>query len=242
MNLVVDIGNSSAKYAVFDGSRCVFHCSAAVFDQRVEDCLNGFHPERALVAAVAPVPQDLLSGLARLQCAVTELSVDTPMPLNIAYESPKTLGVDRLAAAVGAWKQFQQRDLLVVDMGSCITYDLVTRDATYRGGNIAPGMRMRFRSMHDGTARLPELEWHGETLTPFGHDTASALQGGVVWGILQEMEGYLRKCQQTMPEVQVVVTGGDGALLCPKDDDRFIYDELLVARGLNEILEYNYVR
>ena len=124
------------------------------------------------------------------------------------YRTPQSLGTDRMAAVAGALKMLPGENVLVIDVGSCVTYDVLTADGHYLGGNIAPGLLMRFCSMHEHTARLPLVSADGERLS-LGRDTETALRAGALKGIEYEIEGYVKDLHNRFGQVKVVLTGGD---------------------------------
>jgi type III pantothenate kinase len=158
-----------------------------------------------------------------------------PMPLKIDYATPHTLGEDRIAAAVGAWSLFPGENSLVVDMGTAVTYDLVSADGHFKGGNIAPGIGMRLRSLHSFTARLPEVGGYGDTPL-LGTDTATAMRAGAVRGVVGEIAYY----RAMLPvDTRIVLTGGWAHRVNEFLDFEATIDPCLVTKGLLSILLYN---
>ena len=141
---------------------------------------------------------------------------------------------------VGLAEEFVMRggELLVIDSGTCITYDFLDAENHYQGGNIAPGLRLRLMAMHEHTALLPLIDGDGEA-PELGYDTATALRSGVVWGIKYEIEGYIRRFRRKYPHVSVFLTGGDIKKLRISTKSSIFADDFLVPRGLNQILDYN---
>lgn len=237
--LVVDIGNSGAKYSfvnngvlgtperVGSGKPLASLCEEA--RRRSVD--------KAIISSVAGKSDELEKALEAMGIEVIILTSDTPLPFSIAYSTPQTIGSDRVAAVAGAMAQWPGQNLLVVDAGSCITFEICTT-GTYLGGNIAPGLRMRLRSMHEHTARLPEVEPDGE-LPPFGTSTDTALRCGAVRGIQYEIEGCARAMEQEYGKTQVILTGGDAPLISKTLNIEATVERSLVLRGLNHILQYN---
>lgn len=241
MNLIIDIGNTVAKCVVFDGNDVAEHQLA---DNRTLDGLVQLavrtRPQRAILSSVVPLNSDMRRRLALLPCPLTELTHATPVPIRNGYRTPQTLGSDRLAAVVGAASLKPGKDLLVVDAGTCITYDLIDATGFYHGGNIAPGLHMRLAAMHHYTGKLPLVGAEGETpLT--GYDTQTAIRSGALQGIACEVDGYILRLRQAYPELEVLITGGDGPKIAVLSSEAGTggYDEWLVARGLNAILNYN---
>ena len=240
LNLTIDQGNTAAKMAVWDGSN--------MLDQTIETTLTAHSVERflapygdveqAMYCSVASRGSEIVAALGNRIARVERLSVSTPLPIAIDYRTPATLGTDRIAAAVGAWSQFAGESLLVVDGGPAVTYDAVSADGHFIGGNIAPGMRMRLEALHRFTARLPRVEVPREINydTFMGYDTPSAMILGAVYGIVGAISYY----RSHLPEgTRVVVTGGWATELSKLMDFDVTVDTDLVSKGLNRILLYN---
>ena len=153
------------------------------------------------------------------------------------YESPGTLGPDRIAAIAGAWFRFPGKEVLVIDAGSALTFDYL-EGKVYLGGNISPGLTMRFRSLHYFTGKLP-LVTSSEKYSSPGKNTVEAITAGVIDGLVFEINEYIRKAREAKPDLKVVLTGGDGEFL--KEKIRFDVDLIhdLVLEGLNQILIFN---
>lgn len=240
MNLIIDIGNSVAKVGLFDGKTFVSHqrintCQLATEAERI---LSASHCSRCIISTVAATPHDLGNVLTRRGVEWQMLSSTTPLPFVIDYLTPQTLGPDRIAAVAGAMEIWPASNVLIIDAGSCITYEVLTASAHYRGGNIAPGISLRFKAMHEHTARLPLIDTHGDTPT-IGHDTATAMRAGVLRGLQYEIEGYIRTLRSELDNLRVVLTGGDAALLQSLIPEKTEADPLLVLKGLNYILNHD---
>ena len=162
----------------------------------------------------------------------------TPIPIDNLYSTPETLGPDRLAASIGANALCPYSDILVIDMGTAITYDYVNANGQYLGGNISPGIEMRFKALHDFTAKLPLVDKSG-TLNAIGSNTEEAIRAGVILGMKHEVEGYIREFLSKNSHVSVFLTGGDSINF---DDTlkkyTFAY-KFLVQEGLAEVFHYN---
>ncbi len=239
MNLVIDIGNTLAKLVVFDGGEPVYeeYTSNASLDALAR-VARTYRPQRAVVSTVvdlAPAARRALDGL-----SVPMLRVDgnTPVPLEVLYHTPHTLGADRLAAVVGAVTLRPGCNLLIVDAGTCVTYELVEASGRYLGGNISPGLDMRLRALHEHTGRLPLVDPDGP-LPPLGYDTPTAIRSGVVRGLRLEIEGYIHRYREKYPDLFVFLTGGTRLDFDDRLKNCIFADKYLVPRGLNRILEYN---
>ena len=239
VNLIIDIGNTVAKVALFDGRELVdvVHDSNRSLGRLPEVCAR-YPVERAILVSVIDLSPEVESRLEGLPCPLLRLDADTPLPVKNLYETPRTLGYDRMAAVVGAFDRFPGRDLLVIDAGTCITYEFLDASGRYHGGNISPGLQMRFRALHQFTGRLPQVSADGRL--PFiGKDTDTAIRAGVLRGIEYEMQGYIHAMRDKYPGLLVFLTGGDEFSFDTNLKSIIFADRFLVLKGLNRILIYN---
>lgn len=236
LNLIIDIGNNSAKFFLFKGEQLILHTrkSNSSFDV-IDEWNRLYNIEKAIISSVIVETPELSEAISGLQCPVVRFSNSMPLPLEINYRTPHTLGSDRIAAAVGAWNEAPGRNMLVIDAGSAITIDFVGKDGKYNGGNIAPGIKMRLKALHEYTSRLPMVEKDGDTPT-MGYDTETAIRSGVINGICHEIEGYINEFKQKYCDVLVFLTGGDEKPLKNRIKSCIFADKYLVAKGLNRIL------
>ena len=236
MNLIIDIGNNSAKFFLFKGEQLILHTrkSNSSFDV-IDEWNRLYNIEKAIISSVIVETPELSEAISGLQCPVVRFSNSLQLPLEINYRTPHTLGSDRIAAAVGAWNEAPGRNMLVIDAGSAITIDFVGKDGKYNGGNIAPGIKMRLKALHEYTSRLPMVEKDGDTPT-MGYDTETAIRSGVINGICHEIEGYINEFKQKYCDVLVFLTGGDEKPLKNRIKSCIFADKYLVAKGLNRIL------
>ena len=236
MNFVADIGNNSAKLFLFKDEQMLLHTrkSDGNFDI-LEEWAKEFTVKRIIISSVIEMNEEQINMFKVFGCPIVWFNNSTPCPLKIKYGTPGTLGPDRIAAAVGAWGEAPGRNILVIDAGSAITYDIVDNKGNFLGGNIAPGIKMRLRSLHEFTDRLPMVVKDGDI--PFiGYDTETAIRSGVITGICHEIEGYIRAAREKFGEVFVFLTGGDGISLKNNIKSSIFADKFLVAKGLNRIL------
>lgn len=239
MNLVIDIGNSTAKIAVFDGEKAIkiIHDSNQSLDALA--AIGQQYPlQKGIIASVIGLSDKIQSQLDALPFNMLHFDSQIPTPVKNLYKTPETLGADRLAAVVGAFTLLPHKDALVIDAGTCITYDYIDADGNYRGGNISPGLYMRLKALHQFTDKLPEVSPQGDT--PFwGESTETAIRAGVIQGIKLEIEGYIRLMQEKKPQLFVFLTGGDNFSFDIKIKNTIFADKFLVLKGLNRILNYN---
>lgn len=236
MNLVVDYGNSAAKVAIFDQHRLV---EKHTF-QHEEDLKKFLHTSTAENLIVSSVTKDAnaITAWAVKAQHIFVLTHALPLPVQILYATPKTLGVDRIAGSCGAVQLFPDRNTLVIDAGTCITYDFTDAGKNYYGGGISPGLAMRFQAVHTFTARLPLVK-PGQNIPLIGDSTESCIQSGIVNGTIAEMDGIITRYQQKYPDLQVILCGGDAAFFENQLKATIFASPDLVLLGLNRVLIHN---
>ena len=239
MNLIIDIGNTSAKLAIFEHNKLKIleRSSASKLLFSVKKLLNNYSEiSKILVASVATIPDGLISNLST-QCEVLVLDRHFKMPFENLYKTPESLGIDRLALVAAAIDQYPKTNTLVIDAGTCITYDFVNAKAQYLGGAIAPGLNMRYTALHEHTANLPIL--NPSSVEHFiGTSTASSIHSGVVHGTIQEINGVISSYSSNYPELTVILTGGDANFLCKQFKISIFANSNFLLEGLNFLLEY----
>ncbi|MBQ5663867.1 MAG: type III pantothenate kinase [Bacteroidaceae bacterium] len=236
MNLVIDIGNSYCKAALFEERTMKeFHKGSNRFIEILDKWSKNYNIKKAIVSSVIEIPATIVGQLEKLSCQYIQFNAQTKLPIKILYRTPHTLGVDRIAAVVGAQGEAPERDILVIDAGSAITYDFIDTQGNYHGGNIAPGINMRLTALHEHTGKLPLVLPEGDT-PAMGYDTETAIRSGVINGIKHEIEGYISQISKKYPSLLVFLTGGDEKILINSIKSRIFADEFLVLKGLNRIL------
>ena len=227
------------KLAVFDRGEIVFQrCVERLHPSMLGELLEGRRAAKAVVASTRGEADDVIETVRPYADYLLEFTSQTPVPVANAYHTPETLGRDRLAAAVGATVLYPGRNVLIVDFGTAVTIDLVTADATFRGGCISPGMKTRFRALHDYTAKLP-LCAATESEELAGLTTRQAIELGVMNGIAFEIEGYAARMRSQIDDLCVIFTGGDANFFVKRIKNTIFANCNLVFCGLNRILEYN---
>ena len=239
-NLVIDIGNTALKYAIFgddDSMLCNGRIENHADIQPIKNDCNIFHPDNAIVASTADLSEDVISSIMVLTPHTLTLDHNTPVPIENLYHTPQTLGTDRLAAAIAAYNQTHS-NTLIIDIGTAITIDFVNADGQYLGGNISPGMHLRFETLHEHTAHLP-LVSHEGAKPEFGVDTETAIRCGVINGINYEIQGYISEFSLKYHNLCIFLTGGDQIYFDEAIKNRIFADKYLVLKGLNEIIKFN---
>ena len=237
-NLVVDEGNTLCKIAVLDKNEVLCEVLAKEFDMAmVEQMLSKHRLESAIVASTRAGAERICEELRTKVATVLHFTSQTEVPIGVDYASRQTLGTDRIAVAVGVVCEMGIRDALIVDMGSAITFDVV-EDGAFKGGNISPGVSMRFRALHEFTASLPLCEAK-EPNNRFGSSTTEAIEQGVMQGILHEIEGYVDRISAKNEKKSIIFCGGDAESFVNRIKNAIFAPRKLMFTGLNRILEYN---
>lgn len=242
-NLVIDFGNTLHKIAIFDGRELIY--KNAFSKIAINDILHiqKQYPGigKTIFSTVVPLQSELHTFL-RNNCSAHELTHLSKIPIKNNYLSPETLGKDRLAVVVGAFQLFPNRNLLIIDAGSSITYDMVDNQAQYWGGGISPGIQMRFKALHQFTCKLPLLTFSDSRTPLIGKNTNEAILSGVLNGIYAEVDGIIDHYKIRYPDIQILFTGGDLKHFDKNLKNNIFAEENLVLQGLNFILEYNDIK
>jgi type III pantothenate kinase len=239
MNLALDIGNTLTKAAWFEKGKLIENFRASNSEiADIIDIANKRAIEMAIVSSVGKTdPEPVLQSLKGVKLAIV-LNHQTPLPLKILYNTPHTLGYDRIAAAAGAQQLCPGKNVLIIDMGTAITIDFISADGEYKGGNISPGMLTRFKALHAYTEKLPLVS--EDPLYPeFGSSTHSAIAAGVQQGIIYEINGYWYEFSRKYPGCEFIIAGGDADFFVSKLKSTIFAVPELVLIGLNAILEHN---
>jgi type III pantothenate kinase len=238
MNLIFDIGNSSTKMAVFDGDEKISVFQSKEFScEKLEKKLSAFKIDKAIISSVRDTPEYIFDLLSVNIPTVHILTYKTRLPFKIEYETPETLGSDRIAAVAGAFKLFPQSEILIIDAGTAITFDFLSA-GIFKGGNISPGVSLRFKSLHKYTGRLPLVSPTDDYSFP-GRNTKDAIRSGVITGVTYEINEYIRTFKKKHTDFRIILTGGDSGYLKNKINYQLTYIPDIVIDGLNNILEYN---
>lgn len=259
VHLTIDIGNTATKAAVhavmpeaeagadrLKATAPLRHRSVKGHDLAwLPDFVGNDEVGACIVSSTIDMTDDMLRSINSLSIPrVIRLNAQTPIPIRNGYETPETLGPDRLAAAIGAYfecvcRTGEHRPVLVVDAGTAITYDLVTADGHYLGGNISPGINLRLLALHEHTAHLPLVDATAERTEGLGTTTQTAILHGVLDGVRHEIEGFICEYSIKYPKLSVFFTGGDMENFSESIKKRIFADKLLVSKGLDIILQYN---
>ncbi len=232
MDLCIDIGNTSVKFYVFDKQNLL---------ARYRDTFNWdkYPVQKVIIAQVGAPHPEIINRLQTKQIPFLYVSHKMILPFRIAYKTPSTLGADRIALVAGALR-IAKGPLLVIDAGTCITYDFVNENNIYEGGAISPGLKMRLKAMHDYTAGLPGLEIPEKLPPVTGFDTETSMLSGAINGTLFEIKGFIENYKNLNPDLKVFLTGGDAGFLHSSLKNMiFAIRENLLAEGLHYLLQLN---
>ena len=238
MTLSIDIGNTRSKLGIFEQGelhyKAIFECLTV---SNLQAVLANHFIETCIYSTVAGIDADVKSWLDNAYPTL-ELQSTTRLPFKNKYKTPQTLGKDRLAAVAGALALYPEENCLVIDAGTCITYDILTEKKHYLGGNIAPGLQMRLKAMHEFTNALPLVSL-APLRDPIGKTTEHALQNGGLWGTVLEMQGLIDWCADEFGSINVILTGGDANFFANHLKREIFVHQNLVLLGLNKILNHN---
>ena len=248
MLLAVDVGNTKIKVAVFEGTNLVerFDFYGSELHKELDFTLNKYQNISDLVvASVGNIPKEAFLAFQK-QLNVHFISHNATFPFHNKYETPHSLGIDRMVLASGAVLNFPKQNRLVIDAGTCITYDFIDENDNYLGGAISPGIRLRYESLHNYTAKLPllTLDLFNENLNAIdehdfiGNSTSSAIHSGVLNGVQNEIEGFIAQYQRVYPKFIIILTGGDTEFLAKRLKNTIFANSNFLLESLNQTFQY----
>ena len=239
LNICIDWGNTLVKAGIFENGQLTasFNYPASDAHMHLVDLVEAHKPSYAIISSVSSKSAELEGMIGPLVKKLIKMDDRTSTPVMNAYSSD-SVGADRLAMAVGAHSAYPGKNNLVVCMGTCITYNFVQNNRTFRGGAISPGLHMRLKAMHEFTDKLPEVSLDGETLL-LGYDTETCMRSGAVFGIMSEVDGMVKEFANKYSEFNAVLTGGDMAYFEGKLKCEIFADPDIILKGLNIILKHN---
>jgi len=239
MNLIIDVGNTRIKTAVFKDGKMI-HNESLTTNSFVSDAIKivkKYNCTNAIISSVGSVNKSQIAEL-RAEINLIALDYNTKVPFVNQYATPKTLGVDRIALVSSAVVTYPNINVLIIDAGSCITYDFVNNEGNYLGGSISPGLQMRYKALNVFTEKLPLLE-PLEIVELVGNSTETSIHSGVVNGIINEIDGIINQYRKKNADLTVVLTGGDVNFLSNRLKNGIFANPNFLLEGLNTILTYN---
>jgi len=247
-NLVIDIGNTNSKIAVFEDKLLVFFSILEKPDQSViAELVRNYGVRNTAVSSVREDFDEVISFL-KANTNYIPFSTQLNTGINNQYKTLSTLGQDRWAKVIAVHHAYAGQNCLIIDAGTCITYDLLNDTSTYYGGSISLGISMRFKALNHYTGKLPLVKWNREMETvPAGTDTETAIINGVLQGVINEVEGFIAINNKNNRDLKVIITGGDAAFLLEQLKNsifapQIIHDPYLVLKGLNEVIAFEHVQ
>lgn len=240
--IVLDIGNTLSKIALFEDDRMVRLSRVSIDDmeEAVFQLMN-VEPDAVIFSSVKKNPEKHTGFLKHFNTQLLQFSEKLKLPIDIKYDTPKTLGKDRLANAVAAACTFPSTSCLIIDAGTCIKYDFVNQFGEYHGGSISPGINMRYKALYKYTDALPFLEM-SENFYLIGRDTEESIHSGVMNGAIAEMKGIIEQYQMAQKNIKVVLTGGDYLLFERNLKISIFADPNFTLKGLNEAAKFQFTR
>ncbi len=240
MNLVIDVGNTRVKFGLFNAGKLSFKNSGSKSDflgMMASILESRPRPEHCIISKVSDLSEEQMGFLSQ-NFEVLVLDHLTPIPFKNKYESPETLGIDRIALVSAASQKYENKNVLIVDAGTCITYDFLNSENEYLGGAISPGVSLRYKALHTYTHKLPLLA-AAQPSSYLGKNTAAAIHTGVVNGVLYEIDGHINEYKNVYDNLTVILTGGDAHFLRDSLKNDIFANSNFLLEGLNHILEYN---
>jgi len=245
MNLVIDLGNTSGKVALYEGETLLRSAqySGDIFSKIISD-FDASTYKNAILSSVIDHDPEIEALVKNCKNGIL-LNASINLPFINKYESPETLGQDRLANAAALATLYNGQNALCIDVGTCIKFDFVDQNKNYLGGSISPGLSMRFKSLHTFTDKLPLIELQTE-LIPLqfgivGGNTKQSIVSGVANGMLAEINGMISRYQETYSDLKVILTGGDASFFENEVKKTIFADAFFTLHGLNAILNTNAV-
>lgn len=241
MKLVIDIGNTLSKIAVFEESDIIeLIISEEIIINQIDNLFNNFQDiNTGIIASVRKIDPELINYV-NSKIHLIVLNESTPLPFKNNYLTPTSLGYDRIAAVTAAMDIFPGNDVLVINAGTCITYDIITAEKDYLGGAISPGIYMRFSSLNTFTSKLPLIKPNAKAQVELiGKNTENSILSGIQNGILYEVDGAINAYKELFPEIKVIISGGDYKYFDKNLKNNIFATPNIVLMGLNRILDLN---
>ena len=238
MKLILDIGNTTTKAAIFSQKELINEIRLEELNlSDIESFVGSNKITSSIISCVNNEKKEMINEISKVYNSFL-FTYKSQIPINSLYSTPETLGLDRVAGVVGASILFPGKDILVFDLGTCLTIDYIDSKKQYYGGRISPGIKMRYDALHHFTNQLPKLSYT-ENLDLLGTDTNSSIHSGIQRGFMNEISSTISYYKKENPDIIVVVTGGDSFFLDREFKSGIFVDPFLVLKGLNEILDYN---
>lgn len=240
MNLIIDIGNTYTKLAVFELDKMQEKVVVETVDilKKIKKIKKKYREiEKAILSSVGKINENDFKFLKK-EFKLEVLNHKTKVPFKNLYSTPETLGIDRIALVCASVEKYPDRNVLIIDAGTCITFDFINSKNEYLGGAISPGINMRYKALHNQTANLPLLDIEVPK-SIIGISTNTAIHSGVINGVLNEIEGNVNVYREKYPDLTVILTGGNTKMLSKQLKSSIFANSNFLLEGLNFILQYN---
>jgi len=240
-NLVIDIGNTNSKFAVFNSKTLVHYQRVETLTvANLKEVIATYQVQNFTISSVNTAVDELV-GFLKDELTYFPFSTQVKAGIINTYQTLDTLGLDRWAKVIAAKQLYANRNCLIIDAGTCITYDVLTDKSEYFGGSISLGIAMRFEALHHYTGKLPLIKWDQSLNIPAGTNTENAIKNGVLQGIVNEVEGFIASENKKNDNLLVLLTGGDANFLMEQLKNsifasQITHDPYLVLKGLNEVI------
>tara|TARA_B100001121_G_scaffold277983_1_gene268282 strand:- start:39 stop:767 length:729 start_codon:yes stop_codon:yes gene_type:complete len=240
MNLVIDIGNSRIKLFLFENDKIIFSkiCNHAEFDKTLATFPNNEKIINLISSTVSTNYDDVIQENFRNSKFFQLSNKHLKLPFQNNYKTLNSLGQDRIALVSSAVHKYPNSNNLIIDVGTCITYDFIDSKNKYYGGAISPGIKLRYSSLNDYTSNLPLLEFK-EMDSLIGSNTEESIHIGISNGIISEVNRFINNLKIDYPDLNVIITGGDSMFLLNKIKNAIFADQDFLAIGLNNIIKLN---
>ena len=239
MILAIDVGNTRIKAAVFEDATVLEHFvfSKMELEKKIQNILKNYEElTHFVVSSVSDVEKQAFSAFENL-VKVHFVSHKDSFPFSNGYKTPQTLGIDRMVNAAGATLQFPKQNRLVIDAGTCITYDFIDESDNYLGGAISPGLQLRYAALHNFTAKLPLLELDNPEHF-VGKSTPESIHSGVVNGLVYEIDGFIEDYKALYPKFIIILTGGDTVFLAKRLKNTIFANSNFLLESSNQLFQY----
>lgn len=236
--LIIDAGNTRVKLFVFEGDKVVFSTvdKTEYLEENILKIFKIFSVEQIILSSVGALQSKIVESV-KGKAPLTQLSHKTKVPFNSLYATPSTLGVDRIALVCAASVLYPAKDVLIIDAGTCVTFDFLNKKNVYLGGAISLGLQMRYKALNSFTEKLPELNFKDPEKL-IGDSTESCIHSGVVNGFVAEVKGVVEQYELLYPDLTIVLTGGDMNYLSKRLKYSIFANPNFLVEGLNAILKY----
>ena len=239
MILTIDVGNTRIKGAVFEGSMLIetFVFEKLALEKSIQNIIIKYKKlTHLVVSSVSDVEKQSFIGL-KQALNIHFVSHNDPFPFVNKYQTPTTLGIDRMVLASGATLRYPSQNRLVIDAGTCVTYDFIDEEDTYLGGAISPGLSLRYESMHNFTAKLPLLTLQSPE-NFIGNSTSESIHAGVVHGSIYEIDSFITQYKEKYSNFIIILTGGDTEFLAKRLKNTIFANSNFLLESLNQIFQY----